>query len=554
MKHLLSIGLFGPDKEEAREQIFKLVIDSLRMYPYYAQGEKMPVPRGENDQRGLAIWASDERSTRTRVSSEEAARAVSFEVANPLTGESSSRGKGESWMNTLRMLIQYGATSVIVRSEVEGLGLHLAQCLETTASPETWVRRDVSIIIGGAGRRDHPSQVLLDIVTIVLRELGVRCDNDYAIVEDILHRQDAEQRLRERIAGILDNLKIAFVGDLLHSRVVHDWLHMGKWFSINFMLIAPQGLQVQPWSYRDQNVALSSSLGDALDKPYLYTIRLQKERLEETMPTTDAERILKEFQITPGFLEGFEGEILDAQPQDQRSPMIIPELWVHPKVIMFMQSAVGIPTRMAILRLCYAGRREQIPLLVLPDFRLHKGCIIKNSSLEEHWRIMQQKQTDEKLFAKRVKNGTVVDRLLPGTVDLIHAINRRARVYAKGKGQILRGEEFDSESMGGKEVIFLHDRWPPYLIMATYGLVAPTARMSVMKEGRGKNGYRRIALPLPEAVEGIFTCPNPHCVTNCEAEAETFFRVHGEKGDASLECAFCETHFPATPEYLHVVV
>lgn len=544
MKHLLSISLLGPDPEAAREQVLDFIMESLMMVDYYVRNVPPPetLAMSNRKKRVLLPWF-EEKSTRTIYSSEMAAYWLgNFIVLNPITVESSSLGKGETYVNTLRMMAQYGVTHVVVRSQTEGLGLHLAQRLEKTASEKTWVDSNVSIIVGGAGTRDHPTQALLDLVTIVLRKLGIRKKHeDLAKLNQLL----LDKQLRQKIAEILDNLKLAIVGDLKHSRVAQSLVYMAKWFRISLMLIAPKDLMLDNWSLGDVKLfAQSESLAEAADCDFVYTIRLQLERLEKTLPTHVATEMAAKFMITPESLELLKGEIMDAQPLDKDHPMIAPELWTDERVIMYMQSAIGIPTRMAILRLTDACRSQQVDLLAVPPVPYGPDNIIRHLTLTQQWARMQQKYAGQQLAISSLRNGCVIDRIAAGRSSVIDRINIKAGLYGKKTAQVIRGRNMISASMGGmggKEVVFIHDIWPSEELMLVYTLPAPQVRVSLVHEEPKPDGdYLRVEPPLPLAVAGIFTCPNDKCVTNLDPEGESYFNVLGKKkGEAHLQCAYC---------------
>jgi len=555
MKNLLSIDLFGPQKDMARDQVTEIIVEALRMVPYYVKAQQ-PEPHPnmiQPNRRRIMVSIFEEMSTRTRHSTEAAARLIGFDIDSPITPEGSSLGKHESYMNTLRMLSQQLVTTAVIRSKVEGIGLHLALCLERTATPESWVRRDMSLVIGGAGVRDHPSQVLLDVTTIVLRSLGVRRMEDCRIIEDIFTKTGAVESLKEKIAEILDGLKIAFVGDLIHSRVVHDWIHLAQWFSIEFTFVAPPIFQLEGWCLANiKNPSFSENLEAATEAHYVYMIRMQMERLTESMPEHKAHEIALGLQVDEEFINCCQGEIMHALPEDNRFPMIDPDLWNHPKCIMFMQSAVGIPTRMAILRLCDNGRMEKFPLLEVPPIIVTPQNVLRSERLEDHWRRMQEKYQNQPMFMTQVRNGAVIDRLPPGMSSVVDKINQRFGLYDGSSSPILRGKRLSSKIIPeGKEVIYLHDCWPTAELAAFYGIVAPPVRISTMKESEelaGRDGYLRIEYPLPRAVSDIFHCLNSNCITRCgnDPEAHSFFWVIGTKGKpVGLKCAYCQNHFSA---------
>jgi aspartate carbamoyltransferase catalytic subunit len=123
-----------------------------------------------------------EPSTRTRVSFELAAKALGATVVD-LAVERSSAGKGESLVDTLRTLRRVGATIVVLR--------HASSGAPYLAARET----DLSIVNGGDGAHAHPTQALLDALT-----------------------------LRE-VLGDLTGRVVAIVGDVAHSRVARSNIH-----------------------------------------------------------------------------------------------------------------------------------------------------------------------------------------------------------------------------------------------------------------------------------------------------------------------------------------
>jgi len=122
-----------------------------------------------------------EPSTRTRVSFELAAKALGATVVD-LAVERSSAGKGESLVDTLRTLRRVGATIVVLR--------HASSGAPYLAARET----DLSIVNGGDGAHAHPTQALLDALT--LREaLGTLTGRVVAIVGDVAHSRVARSNI-----------------------------------------------------------------------------------------------------------------------------------------------------------------------------------------------------------------------------------------------------------------------------------------------------------------------------------------------------------------------
>ena len=175
-----------------------------------------------------------EPSTRTRVSFELAAKALGATVVD-LAVERSSAGKGESLVDTLRTLRRVGATIVVLR--------HASSGAPYLAARET----DLSIVNGGDGAHAHPTQALLDALT-----------------------------LREAL-GSLEGRVVAIVGDVAHSRVARSNLHALSALGARLRVGGPAawvaGFEGRP------GVQVATTLEDALDgADAVMTLRVQSER------------------------------------------------------------------------------------------------------------------------------------------------------------------------------------------------------------------------------------------------------------------------------------
>jgi aspartate carbamoyltransferase catalytic subunit len=175
-----------------------------------------------------------EPSTRTRVSFELAAKALGATVVD-LAVERSSAGKGESLVDTLRTLRRVGATIVVLRHGSAG-GPYLA-------ARET----DLSIVNGGDGSHAHPTQALLDALT-----------------------------LREAL-GSLEGRCVAIVGDVAHSRVARSNLHALRALGATVRVGGPPAWVAGFDDWPGVEVAIS--LAKALDgADAVMTLRVQSER------------------------------------------------------------------------------------------------------------------------------------------------------------------------------------------------------------------------------------------------------------------------------------
>jgi len=164
------------------------------------QVKKLPTLRGRTI---VNLFAED--STRTRISFEAAAKRLSADVIN-FSAKGSSLSKGESLKDTAQTLQAMGADAVVIRHSASGAAQRLAD-LE-------WMSG--SVINAGDGTHAHPSQALLDAFTI-RKHLG-------------------------KGASDLTGLRIAIVGDVLHSRVARSNVLLLSMLGADVVLVAPPTL------------------------------------------------------------------------------------------------------------------------------------------------------------------------------------------------------------------------------------------------------------------------------------------------------------------------
>ena len=164
------------------------------------QVKKLPTLRGRTI---VNLFAED--STRTRISFEAAAKRLSADVIN-FSAKGSSLSKGESLKDTAQTLQAMGADAVVIRHSASGAAQRLAD-LE-------WMSG--SVINAGDGTHEHPSQALLDAFTI-RKHLG-------------------------KGASDLSGLRIAIVGDVLHSRVARSNVLLLSMLGADVVLVAPPTL------------------------------------------------------------------------------------------------------------------------------------------------------------------------------------------------------------------------------------------------------------------------------------------------------------------------
>lgn len=182
-----------------------------------------------------------EPSTRTKLSFESAAKKLGAQTIVFDSPENSSLKKGESFTDTIKMVNSY-SDLIVIRHSLDG-----AARLASSVS-------SVPIVNAGDGANQHPSQTLLDLYTIVQENIS------------------------------LNNLSIAFVGDLKYGRTVHSLVKALIHFNPTIYLIAPKMLQIPTYLLHDLDkykikYEILEDFRDCIDKiDVFYMTRIQKER------------------------------------------------------------------------------------------------------------------------------------------------------------------------------------------------------------------------------------------------------------------------------------
>lgn len=256
-----------------------------------------------------------EASTRTRISFELAAKRLSADVINFSADGKSSVAKGESFKDTAWTLEAMGVDAIVVRHQASGAPAQLSR----------WVK--ASVINAGDGAHEHPTQALLDLFSI--RE----------------HFKD------------LEGLRVAVVGDILHSRVARSLVKGLRIMGAEVVLVGPPTLV--PIDGSTWDAATSYSLDDVIgDVDIAYMLRVQTERQEEqSFPSArefasiwglDARRAAK---MKP------EALIMHPGPMN-RGVEIAADVSELPRSIILEQVANGLAVRMSLLYLMLGGRDE----------------------------------------------------------------------------------------------------------------------------------------------------------------------------------------------------
>jgi aspartate carbamoyltransferase catalytic subunit len=253
-----------------------------------------------------------EPSTRTRISFGTAASRLGADTMN-LQAEASSLRKGESLLDTVWTLEAMKPDCLVMRHSASGAPEFVSQ------------RVGIPVINAGDGMHEHPTQGLLDALTI-----------------------------RDR-KGRLENLNITIVGDILHSRVARSNLHLLGKFGARFTLTGPAMWLPRELECLAPSVRRVPRIEEALeDADVVLVLRVQQERLHEPQLSIDDYILL--YQLTPERLLRARPDAIVLHP----GPMVR-GLEIAPEVADGAQSCVreqvtnGVAVRMALLYLLLGG-------------------------------------------------------------------------------------------------------------------------------------------------------------------------------------------------------
>lgn len=255
-----------------------------------------------------------ENSTRTRSSFEIAARRLGADVLN-LDTKVSSVTKGETLVDTARQLMWMGTTAIVQRHHASGSADLLA----------THVGADIHILNAGDGWHAHPTQGLLDLVTMT----EVRPD--------------------------MKNAKVTILGDVTHSRVARSNIWLLQKLGADVHVVGPPTLI--PPGLEDIDVTVHSALESALqDADFVITLRLQLERQKQGMIPSIGE-YKKLYRLDHERLKLAKPSVRVLHPGPVNRGIEITDALVDDADISLVSTQVtnGVSARMAVLYLLLAG-------------------------------------------------------------------------------------------------------------------------------------------------------------------------------------------------------
>jgi aspartate carbamoyltransferase catalytic subunit len=272
---------------------------------------KVPALRGKT-----VVSLFFEESTRTRLSFETAAKRLSADTMT-FTAASSSVKKGESLRDTVETIEAMGIDALVVRHASAGVPWQVAR----------WAGAGVSVINAGDGAHEHPTQALLDCATI----------------------------RAERPERPFDSLRVAIVGDILHSRVARSTSAALTALGAHVTLVGPGTLlptTIDGWAAKGGTLDTSHDL-DALlpELDVCYLLRMQLERQGSTANVVPSLREYRQgFGLTVERAALLPADALVMHPGPMnRGVEIAADVADSPRAVITRQVAHGVAVRMAVL-------------------------------------------------------------------------------------------------------------------------------------------------------------------------------------------------------------
>jgi len=308
LQHLLGIeGL-------TREQI-TFILDQSKPFQEFQRHplKKLATLRGKTV--ALAFF---EPSTRTRISFATAAARLGADTMN-LQAESSSLKKGESLLDTVRTLEAMRPDGIVIRHSSSGAPQFVAERLE------------IPVLNAGDGAHEHPTQGLLDALTI-----------------------------RDR-KGKLDGWNVTILGDILHSRVARSNMHLLGKFGAKFTLCGPAMWVPRELECLAPNVRRVARIEGALDgADIVMVLRVQTERIHE--PALAAEEYILQYQLTEERLQLARPDALVLHPGPIIRGLEIDSVVADgPQSGILEQVTNGLAVRMALLYHLVGGAPADAP-------------------------------------------------------------------------------------------------------------------------------------------------------------------------------------------------
>ncbi len=486
MRHVLSVRDFS------REWVDEILAGAEAMMPCLEGDRRRP--------EGVALEPLAkctslfvEPSTRTHGSFKEAAEILGFRTHDIVGPDASALFKGESVANTARMLGKgnQGADLWVMRLKLEGAMRFAAEILEE-------VHYATAVLNGGDGTNQHPTQALLDWLTIK-KHLG---------------------RTGDFVLGI--------VGDLEMSRVAHSDLELARLMGVKrIRLVSAPEVRVQVKYKRGfEEVRESDSLELLADCDVVVVLRTQWERYTDKVKLA---RVKGRFRTTRKVIDSWKKGVIVLHPLPCLDE-IDPDIYYDPHILMYRQAELAIPTRIST---CVQSYRDRSEPFHLPSYRAAAMRILREGTVDQH---LATRERGHEYF-RPIRDGVILDHVPLGTGILLRRLVGSLEDSAAVSHLI---ERVPSRRFGKKDVLVLEHCFPSEQFWGALAFLWPQVTANILRDGM----HRKMAFDQAEAVVGVLRCPNPNCITNNDPEAAKRTRFLAVRDQEALaECGYCEREF-----------
>ena len=247
-----------------------------------------------------------ESSTRTRTSFEIAAKRLGAHTVS-IEAQGSSLSKGESLVDTLNTLAAMQPDAIVMRHAASGAPHFLSRFLPTP------------IINAGDGRHEHPTQALLDAMTI-------------------LERKES-----------LEGLRVAIIGDIMHSRVARSNVHLLSKFGVDIVLCGPATMLSSSLKDMVRGITLTNNMNEAVaNADVVMMLRVQLER--QKAPIFPKNEYFQFFGLSVDHLQLAKPDVLVMHPGPiNRGRELSSEVADSKSSVILNQVQNGLSARMAVL-------------------------------------------------------------------------------------------------------------------------------------------------------------------------------------------------------------
>jgi len=454
----------------SREEILHLCEAGKRMYELEKGGKRNSL-RDALKYRTLS-YMFYEPSTRTRTSFNTAMRELGGRYDGFSGTEATSVVKNETVRDTVTMMGANHFDVIVMRHPMDG-------SLQWAADAAR-----IPVINGGDGKNEHPTQALLDVLTLFI--------------------------LKE---GRLDGLRVGFGGDLSHGRTVRSLTlalsHFDdvtiRWAAEDFLGL-PEDL-AQLLDARGVKVIRDSSVREVMTGvDFYYMTRPQLERITGVSPK-DIMAMMQKYRIDLEKIQGFDVRLLHPLPVNSEVAEIDYRVYFTPAQAFFAQAEFGIFLRKALLHEML--RQDSY---VHFDSRLPDELAKGNNRLPRVIRGIKQ----QSLFIDKILDGTVIDHLREGT---LHAVDDVL-------GLEMRGHSCTTAVIAEKKNPFIKTNLASLTErdLKHIALVSPEPTINYIKDGKVREKFVYLL------------CQNTNCITRTIIEdvPPKFYR-----DGSAIRCRYC---------------